>query len=326
MPLGERLHSSPSPSHRFVKMSQACQTPRGPLSELERSIDTIIDVFHQYSRREGDKDTLTNAELKLLIERQLVNYLKVSGGEAGCRAPCAGREPGCAAACQTPSASCRKGGGGKRSPEPLEPQGGGEGWAARWLSAASPTRRAELCSGLLRRARAAGPRRDGAARAGGRLQPPALLAIAQLLLCHLDVKELELQTEMHVLSQPRAEGEVLLSCLQAEMHRESGSWLRAGGGHSSWSGTQPCLTGLHLPSLALPLQHVKNQVSIDQIFKDLDTNKDHQLSFGEVMLLIIRVTIATHDHLHFCEDQQHGQQHGQQGQQHGQQQGHHHHH
>ncbi|XP_013797897.1 protein MRP-126 [Apteryx mantelli] len=129
-------------------MSQACQTPRGPLSELERSIDTIIDVFHQYSRREGDKDTLTNAELKLLIERQLVNYLK----------------------------------------------------------------------------------------------------------------------------------------------------------------------------------HVKNQVSIDQIFKDLDTNKDHQLSFGEVMLLIIRVTIATHDHLHFCEDQQHGQQHGQQGQQHGQQQGHHHHH
>ncbi|XP_009674396.1 protein MRP-126-like [Struthio camelus] len=115
-------------------MSQSCQTPQGPISDLERAIDTIIDVFHQYSRREGDKDTLTKVELKLMIEKQLANYLK----------------------------------------------------------------------------------------------------------------------------------------------------------------------------------HVKNQISIDQIFKDLDTNKDHQLSFGEVMLLIIRVTVATHEHLHFCEDKQ--------------QQHHHHHH
>ncbi|NXQ82064.1 M126 protein, partial [Nyctibius grandis] len=47
-----------------------------PLSELERAMDVIIDVFHQYSRREGDKDTLTKKELKLMIEKQLVNYLK----------------------------------------------------------------------------------------------------------------------------------------------------------------------------------------------------------------------------------------------------------
>uniref|UniRef100_A0A8V1AIE5 Protein S100 n=1 Tax=Gallus gallus TaxID=9031 RepID=A0A8V1AIE5_CHICK len=107
-----------------------CQT-QGPLSELEKAIDVIIDVFHQYSRREGDKDTLTRKELKLLIEKQLANYLK----------------------------------------------------------------------------------------------------------------------------------------------------------------------------------HVKNQVSIDQIFKDLDNNKDQQLSFGEVMLLIIRVTVATHEHLHFCEDHQQQHQH-----------------
>ncbi|XP_065509867.1 protein MRP-126-like [Caloenas nicobarica] len=47
-----------------------------PLSELEKSMDIIIDVFHQYSRREGDRDTLTKKELKLLIEKQLANYLK----------------------------------------------------------------------------------------------------------------------------------------------------------------------------------------------------------------------------------------------------------
>ncbi|NXS60591.1 M126 protein, partial [Brachypteracias leptosomus] len=106
---------------------------QGPLSELEKAMDVIIDVFHQYSRREGDLDTLTKAELKLLIEKQLANYLK----------------------------------------------------------------------------------------------------------------------------------------------------------------------------------HVKNQATIDQIMKDLDMNKDSQLSFNETMLLIIRVTIATHDHLHEVEDhqQQHKHQH-----------------
>ncbi|NXK96596.1 M126 protein, partial [Formicarius rufipectus] len=99
------------------------------LSELEKAMDVIIDVFHQYSRREGDRDTLTKNELKLLIEKHLVNYLK----------------------------------------------------------------------------------------------------------------------------------------------------------------------------------HVKNKVTIDGIMKDLDINKDAQLSFCEVMLLITRVTIATHEHLHEVEDQQHQQ-------------------
>lgn len=40
-------------------------------------MDAIIDVFHHYSRREGDRDTLSKKELKLLIEKQLANYLKV---------------------------------------------------------------------------------------------------------------------------------------------------------------------------------------------------------------------------------------------------------
>ncbi|XP_015472318.1 protein MRP-126-like, partial [Parus major] len=107
------------------------QQSQEPLSELEKAMDVIIDVFHQYSRREGDRDTLSKKELKLLIEKQLANYLK----------------------------------------------------------------------------------------------------------------------------------------------------------------------------------HVKNKATIDQIMKDLDVNKDAQISFGEMMLLVTRVTCATHEHLHEVEDQQHQHHH-----------------
>ncbi|XP_009480622.2 protein MRP-126 [Pelecanus crispus] len=68
------------------------------------------------------------------------------------------------------------------------------------------------------------------------------------------------------------------------------------------------------------LQHVKNKATIDEIMKDLDINKDEQLSFCEVMLLITRVTIATHEHLHDVEG------HGQKQQQQQQQEHHKHHH
>uniref|UniRef100_A0A8C0UI50 Protein MRP-126-like n=1 Tax=Cyanistes caeruleus TaxID=156563 RepID=A0A8C0UI50_CYACU len=107
------------------------QQSQEPLSELEKAMDVIIDVFHQYSRREGDRDTLSKKELKLMIEKQLANYLK----------------------------------------------------------------------------------------------------------------------------------------------------------------------------------HVKNKATIDQIMKDLDVNKDAQISFGEMMLLVTRVTCATHEHLHEVEDQQHQHHH-----------------
>ncbi|NXW62297.1 M126 protein, partial [Eurystomus gularis] len=127
-------------AHRITHSDDRCTPDKDtsqtqePLSELEKAMDVIIDVFHQYSRQEGDRDTLTKGELKLMIEKQLVNYLK----------------------------------------------------------------------------------------------------------------------------------------------------------------------------------HVKNKATIDEIMKDLDFNKDEQLSFNEVMLLIIRVTIATHDHLHDVEDHQQQQQQQQQ--------------
>ncbi|XP_006031036.1 protein MRP-126-like [Alligator sinensis] len=58
--------------------------------------------------------------------------------------------------------------------------------------------------------------------------------------------------------------------------------------------------------------YMKNKIKpgeIDALFKDLDKNKDQQLSFGEFMGLISKVTIATHEHLHHC----------------GEEEGHHHH-
>ncbi|NWX11416.1 M126 protein, partial [Aegotheles bennettii] len=61
--------------------------------------------------------------------------------------------------------------------------------------------------------------------------------------------------------------------------------------------------------LANYLRHVKNKATIDEIMKDLDINKDEQISFCEMMLLITRVTIATHEHLHEVEDQQHQHKH-----------------
>ncbi|NXW93303.1 M126 protein, partial [Alopecoenas beccarii] len=64
--------------------------------------------------------------------------------------------------------------------------------------------------------------------------------------------------------------------------------------------------------LANYLKHVKNKATIDEIMKDLDINRDAQISFCEVMLLITRVTIATHEHLHDVEDQQQQQQQQQQ--------------
>ncbi|KFQ75745.1 Protein MRP-126, partial [Phaethon lepturus] len=68
--------------------------------------------------------------------------------------------------------------------------------------------------------------------------------------------------------------------------------------------------------LANYLKHVKNKATIDEIMKDLDINKDAQISFCEVMLLITRVTIATHEHLHDVEDQQQQHQHKHQHQHH----------
>ncbi|XP_075763947.1 protein S100-A12 [Pelodiscus sinensis] len=55
---------------------QVTQTIKGNLSELEKAMEQIINVFHEYSKRVGHFDTLTKGELKQLIDKQLANFLK----------------------------------------------------------------------------------------------------------------------------------------------------------------------------------------------------------------------------------------------------------
>lgn len=47
------------------------------LSQMECSIETIINIFHQYSIRLRDPETLIQKELKQLVQKELPNFLKV---------------------------------------------------------------------------------------------------------------------------------------------------------------------------------------------------------------------------------------------------------
>ncbi|XP_006895994.1 PREDICTED: protein S100-A12 [Elephantulus edwardii] len=46
------------------------------MSKLEEHMEGIINIYHQYSVRVGDFDTLSKSELKQLITRELPNTLK----------------------------------------------------------------------------------------------------------------------------------------------------------------------------------------------------------------------------------------------------------
>ncbi|XP_059943803.1 protein S100-A9 [Mesoplodon densirostris] len=46
------------------------------LSQLESSIETIINIFHQYSIRLQPPDTLNKKEFKQLVKKELPNFLK----------------------------------------------------------------------------------------------------------------------------------------------------------------------------------------------------------------------------------------------------------
>ncbi|MDN8834010.1 hypothetical protein Q0L96_13500, partial [Staphylococcus aureus] len=50
----------------------ATKTP----SLLERSIETIINIFHKYSVEGGHPDTLSQGEFKKLVKTDLANFLK----------------------------------------------------------------------------------------------------------------------------------------------------------------------------------------------------------------------------------------------------------
>ncbi|CAJ0954186.1 unnamed protein product [Ranitomeya imitator] len=46
-------------------------------SQLEVAMETLINVFHTYSAREGDKFKLSRRELKDLLQNELGEYLEV---------------------------------------------------------------------------------------------------------------------------------------------------------------------------------------------------------------------------------------------------------
>ncbi|EPQ15562.1 Protein S100-B [Myotis brandtii] len=46
------------------------------MSELEKAVVALIDVFHQYSGKEGDKHKLKKSELKELINNELSHFLE----------------------------------------------------------------------------------------------------------------------------------------------------------------------------------------------------------------------------------------------------------
>ncbi|NXM75951.1 S10AD protein, partial [Serilophus lunatus] len=48
----------------------------GELTELERAIEKIIDLFLIYAGKEGRKGTLTTSEFKELVQVQLPNLMK----------------------------------------------------------------------------------------------------------------------------------------------------------------------------------------------------------------------------------------------------------
>ena len=49
-------------------------------SLMERSINTVIDVFHMNSKVEGDPDTLSQKESKQMVKKDLANFMKVRLG------------------------------------------------------------------------------------------------------------------------------------------------------------------------------------------------------------------------------------------------------
>ncbi|KAM4880559.1 protein S100-A1 [Sylvia borin] len=52
-------------------------------SQLEGAMETLINVFHHYSGKEGDKYKLSKKELKELLQSELGCFLEVTGTSPG---------------------------------------------------------------------------------------------------------------------------------------------------------------------------------------------------------------------------------------------------
>lgn len=58
-------------SHPTIGLKKMC-------SQLQAAMSSLIDVFHSYSGREGDKYKLNKLELKNLLKEELSELLSVS--------------------------------------------------------------------------------------------------------------------------------------------------------------------------------------------------------------------------------------------------------
>lgn len=47
-------------------------------SQLQRAMEDMIKVFYCYSGKEGDKYKLNKSELKIMLQEELTDFLKVS--------------------------------------------------------------------------------------------------------------------------------------------------------------------------------------------------------------------------------------------------------
>ncbi|XP_066222208.1 protein S100-A12-like [Saccopteryx leptura] len=52
------------------------------MTKLEEYMEGVINIFHQYSVRMGDFDTLSKKELKQLITKELANTIKNTKDQA----------------------------------------------------------------------------------------------------------------------------------------------------------------------------------------------------------------------------------------------------
>ncbi|XP_019583785.2 protein S100-Z [Rhinolophus sinicus] len=44
-------------------------------TQLEMALDTMLRIFHQYSCKEGDRFKLSKGDLKILLQRELTDFL-----------------------------------------------------------------------------------------------------------------------------------------------------------------------------------------------------------------------------------------------------------
>lgn len=66
-------HPAPGVAHSTASMP----------TQLEMAMETMIRIFHRYSCKEGDRFKLNKGELKMLLQRELTEFLTVSPLPAG---------------------------------------------------------------------------------------------------------------------------------------------------------------------------------------------------------------------------------------------------